>query len=143
VLQNRFKKILVTLDGSANSTAGLNEAISLARQTKGVITGIHILPQFPKSHFHKTKPMREQLARNARIYMERAKTSAAKNGVDFIAKIAKSDDKVKTIVGYAQQNKFGVIVIGSRGMSAPHATFLGSVANGVVNSSKVPVLVVK
>ncbi len=31
MIQNRFKKILVSLDGSSNSIHGLNEAISLAR----------------------------------------------------------------------------------------------------------------
>ncbi|KKK64089.1 hypothetical protein LCGC14_2987720, partial [marine sediment metagenome] len=31
MIQNRFKKILVPLDGSSNSIRGLNEAISLAR----------------------------------------------------------------------------------------------------------------
>ncbi len=143
MIQNRFKKILVPLDGSSNSICGLNEAISLARQSQGVITGIHVMPQFPKSFSHKTRPMREQLAKNAMIYMERARNSAAKNGIDFQEKITRSDSIVKTIVGYAKKNKFGIIVIGSRGMSAPHATFLGSVANGVINSSKVPVLVVK
>ena len=47
VLKNRFKNILVALDGSINSTRGMNEAISLARQCKGSITGIYVLPAFP------------------------------------------------------------------------------------------------
>ena len=46
MLKNRFKKILVALDGSANSRAGMNEAISLARQSEGSITGIYVLPGF-------------------------------------------------------------------------------------------------
>jgi nucleotide-binding universal stress UspA family protein len=143
LIQNRFKKILVTLDGSANSTRGLNEAISLARQSQGIITGLHVLPQFPKAHAHKTRPIRQQLAKNAQLYMDRAKLSAARHGIEFVPKVAKSDNIANTIVGYAQKNRFDVIVIGSRGMSAPHATFLGSVANGVVNISKIPVLIVK
>jgi nucleotide-binding universal stress UspA family protein len=44
MLQNRFKKILVALDGSVPSRRGMNEAVSLARQSNGSITGIHILP---------------------------------------------------------------------------------------------------
>ena len=42
MLKNRFKRILVALDGSANSIRGMNEAISLARQSEGTITGIHV-----------------------------------------------------------------------------------------------------
>jgi nucleotide-binding universal stress UspA family protein len=40
MLKNRFKRILVALDGSSNSIRGMNEAISLARQSEGTITGI-------------------------------------------------------------------------------------------------------
>ena len=47
MLKNRFKNILVALDGSINSTRGMNEAISLARQCKGSITGIYVLPSLP------------------------------------------------------------------------------------------------
>jgi len=46
MLKNRFKKILVALDGSMHSRRGMNEAISLARQTEGSITGIYISPSF-------------------------------------------------------------------------------------------------
>ena len=47
MLKNRFKRILVALDGSANSIRGMNEAISLARQSEATVTGIHILPGVP------------------------------------------------------------------------------------------------
>jgi nucleotide-binding universal stress UspA family protein len=50
---------------------------------------------------------------------------------------------VDTIVGFASKNKFDVIVIGSRGLGSPKANYVGSVAHGIVNNSKVPVLVVK
>ncbi len=43
MLKNRFKKILVALDGSENSRRGMNEAISLARQSDATITDIHVL----------------------------------------------------------------------------------------------------
>ena len=143
MIQNRFQKILVSIDGSTNSIRGLNEAISLARSSHGIVTGIHVLPKFPRIHYKVTKPIREQLAKNAQIYMEKAKVNAARNGIEFVDKITRSDDIVKTIVGYAKKNKFSIIIIGSRGVSAPNVTYLGSVANGVVNISKIPVLVVK
>lgn len=142
MIQNRFKKILVPLDGSPNSIRGLNEAIALARQSQGTITGIHVLPKFPKVHSKMTKPLREQLTKNAQIYLKKAQTSAAKNGIELTGKILRSDKIVDTIIGFSKKYKFDIIVIGSRGMSAPHAAYLGSIANGVVNTSKIPVLVV-
>ena len=48
-----------------------------------------------------------------------------------------------TIVGFAHKSRFDVIVIGSRGLGTPKASYIGSVAHGIVNNSKVPVLVVK
>ena len=143
MLQNRFKKILVGIDGSANSIRGINEAISLARQSQGVITGIHVLPEFPPSYEINIKTYRSQLSKKAKKFMESAKTSAARHGVEFNEKIASSRNSVDTIVGFARKSKFDVIVIGSRGLGSPKASYIGSVAHGIVNNSKVPVLVVK
>jgi len=143
MLQNRFKKILVGIDGSPNSIRGLNQAISLARQSQGVITGIHVLPEFPPSYEINIKSYRVQLSKTAKKFMESAKTSAARHGIEFNEKIASSKNAVDTIVGFASKSKFDVIVIGSRGLGSPKASYVGSVAHGIVNNSKVPVLVVK
>jgi nucleotide-binding universal stress UspA family protein len=143
MLQNRFKKILVGMDGSSNSMRGLNEAISLARQSQGVITGIHVLPEFPPAYDINIKSYRVQLSKQAKKFMEFAKTSAARHGIEFNEKIASSKNAVDAIVGFASKSKFDVIVIGSRGLGSPKANYIGSVAHGIVNNSKVPVLVVK
>ena len=143
MLQNRFKKILVGFDGSQNAIRGLNEAISLARQSEGIITGIHVLPEFPPSYEINLKNYRAQLNQKAKKFMESARTNAARHGIEYNEKIASSKNVVDTIVGYAKKNKFDIIIIGSRGLGSPKATYVGSVAHGIVNNSKVPVLVVK
>ena len=143
MLQNRFKKILVGIDGSANSVRGLNQAISLARQSQGIITGIHVLPEFPPSYEINIKSYRAQLSKQGKKFMESAKISAARHGIDFNEKIASSKNSVDTIVGFANKNKFDIVIIGSRGLGSPKANYVGSTAHGIVNSSKVPVLVVK
>lgn len=143
MLQNRFKKILVGIDGSSNSIRGLNQAISLARQSQGIITGINVLPEFPPSYEINWKSFRAQMSKQAKKFMDSAKTSAARHGIEFQEKIASSKNTVDTIVGFAKKNKFDIIVIGSRGLGSPKATYIGSVAHGIVNNSKIPVLVVK
>ena len=142
MLQNRFKKILVGIDGSQNSIRGLNHAISLARQSQGIITGIHVLPEFPPSYEINMKEFRSKMSKQAQKFMNSAKVSAARHGIEFVEKIASSKNAVDTIVGFAKKSKFDVIVIGSRGLGSPKATYVGSVAHGIVNNSKVPVLVV-
>ena len=143
MLQNRFKKILVGIDGSPNSIRGLNHAISLARQSQGIITGIHVLPEFPPSYEVNIKSYRAQLSNDVKKFMGSAKTSTARHGIDFNEKITSSKNAVDTIVGFAKKNGFDVIVIGSRGLGSPKANYIGSIAHGIVNNSKVPVLVVK
>ena len=143
MLQNRFKKILVGIDGSANSIRGLNEAISLARQSHGIITGIYVLPEFPPFYEINIKSHRSQLNKQARKFLESAKTRAARHGIEFNKKIESSKNPMDTIMGFARKSGFDVIVIGSRGLGSPKASYIGSVAHGIVNNSKLPVLVVK
>ena len=78
MLKNRFKRILVALDGSANSIRGMNEAISLARQSEGTITGIHILPGVPSELTSTLNGYRKYLLEKTRKFMYNAKTSARK-----------------------------------------------------------------
>ncbi|MBI3841886.1 MAG: universal stress protein [Thaumarchaeota archaeon] len=143
VLQNRFKRILVPLDGSLNSIRGLNEAISLARQCNGTITGIYVTQNFPPKLARVLRTFRANMLKTARKIMSHARTSTARHGIVFCEKVASSTDVVKTVVGFAKSRKFDIIVMGSRGQGSQHAEYLGSVANGILHDSKIPVLIVK
>ncbi len=143
MLQNRFKKILVPLDGSSNSIRGLNEAISLARQSDATITGIYVIPNFSPKIAQILKSYRMELKKKSQKIMSHARTSTGRHGIVFNEKFAISGDVIKTIAGYAKSRKFNIIVMGSRGEGSPHAEYLGSVANGVLHESQVPVLIVK
>lgn len=143
MLQNRFLKILVPLDGSLNSIRGINEAISLARQSGGTITGIYLMPSMSPRMAKVLKSYREGFVKKAQKIMAHARTSTARQGISFNEKVAASVDVVKSISGFANAMKFDIIVMGSRGTSSPNAAYLGSVSNGVLHESKVPVLIVK
>jgi nucleotide-binding universal stress UspA family protein len=83
MLKNRFRNILVALDGSMNSTRGMNEAISLARQSERSITGIYVLPAFTSEPTTTLTSYREYLSEKSRKFMSDAKTAAARNGIEF------------------------------------------------------------
>ena len=85
MLKNRFKRILVALDGSANSIRGMNEAISLARESEAIVTGIHVLPGVPSELTSKLNGYKKYLLEKTRKFMYDAKTSAARHGIDFEA----------------------------------------------------------
>ena len=142
MLQNRFKKILVALDGSIPSRRGMNEAISLARQSNGSITGIHILPDI---HIGRavTFAYRKILSKKSKKFISEGKILAARHGIEFEGKVLTSNDIVNTITNFAKSNKFDIIVIGARGQSCPKNQFLGSISNGILSSSNLPVLVVR
>ncbi len=142
--QNIFQKILVPLDGSANSMRGLNAAILLAKQSGGYITGLYVISS---SGFSKASSMlkkyKKELKSNSETIMFQAKTNAAKNGIKFEGKVIVSPGIVRTIVGFAKSKKYDVIVMGSRGQSSPDVKYLGSVANGVLYDLNMPILIVK
>ena len=142
MLQNRFKKILVALDGSIPSRRGMNEAVSLARQSNGSITGIHILPDI---HIGRTVTFtyRKILSKKSKKFMSDGKILAARHGIEFEGKVLTSNDIVNTITNFAKSKKFDIVVIGARGQNCPKAQFLGSVSNGILNSSNLPILVVR
>ena len=77
MLKNRFRNILVALDGSLNSRRGMNEAISLARQSDGSITGIYVLPSLP-SEPTISLSYRQYLSRVSEEFMSHARTSRCK-----------------------------------------------------------------
>ena len=74
--------------------------------------------------------------------MSKAKKKSAQNGILFYDEVVYGDSGPK-IVQFAKDKKFDLIVIGSRGHSGVKELFLGSVANGVVHKTKVPIMVVK
>ena len=142
MLKSGIKRILVPLDGSKNSVRGLDNAIFLARQCQATIVGIYILPRVPVSTYRKIQYPEKELLKDADSNMEFAKKHCAQNGIIFEKKISFGDPGY-TIVKYAKEKKFDIIVIGARGRSAIKEIFFGSVSNYVLHKANMPVLIVK
>jgi len=137
-----IKKILVPMDGSKNSLRGLDTAIYLARQCHATITGLYVMPIYPKSLLLKPIPYEAELVKIAKTFLEKAKTRSAQNGIVFNDKIVKGH-AAEVILDFAKDKKFDLIVMGARGMGSVKEIFLGSVSNAVVHKSKIRVLIVK
>ncbi|MBI5146218.1 MAG: universal stress protein [Thaumarchaeota archaeon] len=137
-----IKRILVPLDGSKNSIRGLDNAIYLARQCQATITGIYILPRAPVRAYRAIQYPEKELLKDADSNMEYAKKHCAQNGIVFEKKISFGDPGY-TIVKYAKDKKFDIIVIGARGRGSIKEVFFGSVSNYVVHKADMPVLIVK
>ncbi|MGQ0795923.1 MAG: universal stress protein [Nitrosopumilaceae archaeon] len=137
-----IRRILVPLDGSKNSFRGLDYAVYLARQCGATLTGINVVPFYPKSLLLTPISYEKELRKRGKEIMEEAKVRCAQNGIVFNEKITDGHES-EEIVGYAAEKNFDLIVIGARGLGSVKEVFLGSVSNSVLHKSKVPVLIVK
>jgi len=140
--RKKIKKILIPLDGSKNSLRGLDEGIYLARQCQATITGLYVIPIYPRNFADAIMPFQIHLTKFAKNFMNEAKIKCAQKGIIFKFKVIFGSPTVE-IEEFSRKGKFDVIIVGSRGQSGLKETFLGSVAKVIVHKSKVPVLVVK
>lgn len=138
----KIRKILIPIDGSKNSLRGLDTAIYLARQCGAALTGLYVVPYYPKSLVLQPILYEKELVKSAKEFLAKAKRRSAQNGIVFNEKILEGHES-EEIVGYARDGKFDLIVIGARGLGSVKELFLGSVSNHVVHKSRIPVLVVK
>lgn len=142
MIKTKIAKILVPLDGSKTSFNGLDTAIFLARQCSATITGLHVVSIYPQHLGDLVTPLKAKLVKDAEKFMAQAKVKSAQNGIVFRHKVIYGDPQ-SDVIDFVKQNKFDLIVIGSRGLGGIKEAFLGSVSNAIVHKSHVPVLVVK
>jgi nucleotide-binding universal stress UspA family protein len=143
MIESKIGKILVSLDGSKNSLKGLEYSIYLARHCQATITGLCVVPIYPPIAMPGiSSSFKSKMTKDAKKFLDEAKTIAAQNGIVFNEKIIQGIPS-EDVVNFANKNKFDLVVVGHRGHSSVRELFLGSVANSTVHKSKIPVLVVK
>jgi nucleotide-binding universal stress UspA family protein len=140
----KTKKILVPLDGSANSIRGLDMAIHIARESHGTITALSVKSVPGIYAIHPLGFLDFSSMTDVKKTLESAKIRAAKKGIQLIGK-AIAGDPGFDIARFANNKKNGIdlVVIGARGRGSAKEMFLGSVSNYVLHKVKQPVLIVK
>ena len=103
-----IKKILVALDGSKFSFKALSNAIYLARQCSGTITGLYVVPIYPRNFGDLVGPIRARLYGDAKKIMEKAKITCALNGFVFIGMVVYGD-AISEIPDFAIIYKFDLV----------------------------------
>ncbi len=141
-LTKTIRKILVPLDGSKGSFRALDQAINLASKFNAQITGLYVLHVAYDSPDLIYVPETQNRLKKVEKFLDGAEKQVIKNKIVF-KKETLFGHESKKIIDFSQKEKFDLIVIGSRGLSPIKRMILGSVANSVVNKSKIPVLVVK
>ena len=138
----KFNKILVPLDGSSNSTRGLDRAIEIAKGSGAEITGFYVFHLPIAAGIKYTQKMKDEAQRKAVKAIGPAMRRAKSAGSTFKYKTG-AGSTGSEIVKFAQKGKYDMVVIGARGVGGAKEAFLGSTSNYVMHKTKVPVLVVK
>lgn len=144
------KKILVALDGSKAAANALDFALKLAEITSAELQLLTVVPPvfLPSYSIYVLKSeaisdCAKELETSFRGVLSKAQREAQKKKPDL--KVSTRFEKgapEERIVEVAEQGKFDLIIIGSRGLGGRVST-LGSVSSRVVDKSSCPVLIVK
>jgi len=137
----QIKNILVALDVSDTPKNVLDTAISIAKISGATITGVHAVV-VQATLVSTVTNYRQYLSKKAETMLDSAKKYCEKQDVQFRSKVLQGKPASK-ITEFAVKGKFDLVVTGSRGIGGIKGAILGSVANSIVQKSKVSVLVVK
>jgi nucleotide-binding universal stress UspA family protein len=135
----RFKKILVPLDGSKNSLKALEIAIHLTVENEASLVVIHVIHTLSQKASVKQKSGEEEVPPS---FILQTKKLAMKNKIPFSSRVL-TGDPGHAIVEYSNTHGIDLIVIGARGVNTFKNIFLGSVSSYVLHKSKIPVMLIK
>ena len=142
-----FENILVPFDLSSLSNNAFKVALDIAQKYNSKITLLTCVEGDAWHHkFYDARADSELLkkqSKTAKKYMEKLEDSANKVGVKIKLQILKSTSVVKDITTFAKSRKIDLIVMSSHGRTGLDKIILGSVANGVIQRSTIPVLLIK
>jgi len=139
-----FKKILVANDGSEGAKKALKVAIDLAAQYGAELHSISVEEGVP--HYAATIGEVEEYRKEANGFFQKINDEAieeAKNeGIELYTKV-QAGHEVETIVNFAKQGKFDLLVIGFMGHSKIFGRVWGSTSQNITKLSPCTVIVVK
>lgn len=144
-----YQKILVPIDGSETSMAGLNEAVKLAKSQGGQVRVFHVVNEFVLDYSYGAglygTDLIESLREEGKQIIRKAEAFVLEQGVKVDGVLLESigGPAADFIVGQATQWPADLIVMGTHGRRGLRRLALGSDAEEVVHESPVPVLLVR
>lgn len=143
-----YQRILVPVDGSATSDHALQEACKLARQLGAQLELVYVLGDIrlmDADSYINYGDMREALKSSGNRVLAQAHAEARQAGVAAEVKLleAGGDRIASVIVEEAKNWRADLIAIGTHGRSGFSRVVFGSVAEGVVRTAPIPVLLIR
>jgi nucleotide-binding universal stress UspA family protein len=126
-----WEKILVTLDGSDLAELALPYAKELAAAFGSEVALLYV-----------SEPAESQYRHMHQLYIEDV-AGQFRSDVKKVVPVILDGAPAKEIIDYAEKNKSGLVVMASHGRSGLMPWAAGSVANKVLHSAKMPLLLVR
>jgi nucleotide-binding universal stress UspA family protein len=143
-----YKRILVPVNGSHASAAGLHEAIELAQDHGARMRLLYVIDRHmvagTRPSYYGAAGLCDMLVKRGRGILDRARTLAQRQGVeveDAVSKVV-SVPASSAILADVEQWRPDLVVIGRRARSGLSRIFKKSDADQVAREARVPVLVV-
>jgi nucleotide-binding universal stress UspA family protein len=144
--ESTMLRLLVPVDGSANSDRAVKYVIEIAKRRKSAeVLALNVQPAvsyielmlgpMPSVIEHESQSAGRDAARSACALFDEA-------GVAYTLHVEQGEPG-EAIAAFAQQRNSDLIVMGTRGMGAIGNLVLGSVATKVIHATAMPVMVVK
>jgi nucleotide-binding universal stress UspA family protein len=143
-----YQHILVPIDGSATSELALQEALKLAQQQNARLELVHVLEDiwyFDNENLLNYAALLESMRGSGEKILAQAQTLAQQAGITVETKLleARGERIASIIVEEAKRWSAELIIIGTHGRSGFSRLLLGSIAEGVVRTAHIPVLLIR
>lgn len=143
-----FKHILVPVDGSETSMSALSKAAGLAKAFGSEVTAVYVLDPYPFTGVGADFAYGQAQYLNAanaeaNNALEAVKQRMQEEGVPVKTMVSEGHAVHEGVVRVAESEGADLIVMGSHGRRGLEKLVLGSVAQRVLSSAKIPVMVVR
>jgi nucleotide-binding universal stress UspA family protein len=131
-----WERILVPLDGSNLAELALPHAEELAAAFNSEVVLLYVSEPDEKQYRHMHQLYLEEVAKQVREHIKEHRP-------DVVRAVVLPGEPAEQIIDYAWRHKVGLIIMASHGRSGITPWATGSVANKVLNATRVPVLLIK
>lgn len=145
-----YERILVPVDGSSTSDIALREAIKLASGQKAELRIVYVIEDVVPMwdmEFLSINEIREAIRQTGRRVLAKAGAMVREAGIKAETKLIETrspGERIASLIAAeAKAWPADLIVIGTHGRRGVDHLLMGSVAEGVVRASLVPVLLIR
>ena len=146
-----YKRIAVAVDGSDTSTAALNEAVKLAKLMNSTLLLLYVCEELPviwNVEGMMPFPMEDvtkAFIESGKQLLQKDKLRLSESGIGVETRLVEDyNDRIGAVISReAEQWLADLLVVGTHGRKGLDHLLLGSVAESVMRTANMPVLLVR